>query len=131
MLVGPRIRFVGSCRLFQTRDTGQMQTKADHGSRETSCEHVLDSLQLLRVNNVCRLLRISKPTFWRLRRAAAFPKARAQLTERVIAWSKREVELWLRERSIARPSASRTPRALPFVPTEAAGVADGPGQYKG
>jgi prophage regulatory protein len=61
-------------------------------------ETVLDALQFLRVNDVCRLLRISKPTLWRLRRANAFPEP-TELTDRVIAWRRSEVEAWLRARA--------------------------------
>lgn len=32
------------------------------------------NLKLLRINDVGQLLRISKPTFWRMRRGHAFPK---------------------------------------------------------
>ncbi|MGH8227819.1 MAG: helix-turn-helix transcriptional regulator [Steroidobacteraceae bacterium] len=55
------------------------------------------SLQLLRIEDVCRLLRISKPTFWRLRRRADFPEPTA-ITDRVIGWPQREIEAWLRQR---------------------------------
>ena len=55
-------------------------------------------MQFVRVNDVCRLLRISKPTLWRLRRAHAFPEP-TELTDRVIAWRRSEVEAWLRERA--------------------------------
>jgi predicted DNA-binding transcriptional regulator AlpA len=70
-------------------------------------EGVLDALQLLRVNDVCRLLRNSKPTLWRLRRAKAFPEP-TELTDRVIAWRRSEVEAWLRARYEGRrPTTAR------------------------
>ena len=68
-------------------------------------EAILDSLQFLRVNDVCRLLRISKPTLWRLRRANAFPEP-TELTDRVIAWRRSEVEAWLRARNAGGRSST-------------------------
>jgi predicted DNA-binding transcriptional regulator AlpA len=68
-------------------------------------ESMADSLQFLRVNDVCRLLRISKPTLWRLRRANAFPEP-TELTDRVIAWRRSDVEAWLRARDQAGRASS-------------------------
>ena len=74
----------------------------------------LDSLQYLRANDVCRLLRISKPTLWRLRRKHGFPEP-TEVTDRVIAWRRSEVEGWLRERDrngravSGRPSPKSAP----------------------
>ena len=58
------------------------------------------NLQLLRINDVCQLLRISKPTLWRMRRAHMFPEP-TDVTGRVIAWRKAELQAWLiaRQRS--------------------------------
>jgi predicted DNA-binding transcriptional regulator AlpA len=68
------------------------------------------AFQLLRVSDVCRLLKISKPTFWRLRRAGHFP-APTELTDRVIVWRLAEIESWLAARTAPRartnPIASR------------------------
>jgi predicted DNA-binding transcriptional regulator AlpA len=95
-----------------------------------SQEQTLDSLQFLRVADICRLLRISKPTFWRLRRTAAFPKP-TQLTDRVIGWRKSEVELWLLERSVAGSTASSTRRiAIAVDSAHPLGVSDRPGPYE-
>lgn len=91
---------------------------------------MLESLQLLRVADVCRLLRISKPTLWRLRRAHDFPEP-MEVTDRVIAWRKAEVEGWLRERSQRWTAAPRKPRALPLIDaSNAVGVLDEPARYK-
>lgn len=74
-----------------------------------------DPLQLLRVNDVCRLLRISKPTFWRMRRRSDFPRA-AEVTDHVFAWRRRDVEAWLDRRY--RPDAAdvRTTTEQPLSP---------------
>jgi predicted DNA-binding transcriptional regulator AlpA len=56
-----------------------------------------DPLELLRAADVCRLLRISKPTLWRLRQAEQFPTP-TEVTDRVIAWRRSEVEEWLTTR---------------------------------
>jgi predicted DNA-binding transcriptional regulator AlpA len=45
----------------------------------------IDSLQFLRINDVCQLLRISKPTLWRLRKASGFSEP-TEVTDRLIAW---------------------------------------------
>jgi predicted DNA-binding transcriptional regulator AlpA len=71
------------------------------------------SLQLLRINDVCKLLRISKPTLWRLRRASDFPEP-TEVTDRLIAWRKSEVEEWLMTRQIGRGRrASNLTRVTP------------------
>jgi predicted DNA-binding transcriptional regulator AlpA len=61
-----------------------------------------ESLQLLRIADVCQLLRISKPTFWRLRQQSNFPQPTA-VTGRVVAWRRTEIEEWIvaRRRSAA------------------------------
>ena len=74
-----------------------------------AADAALDSLQYLRINDVCRLLRISKPTLWRIRRTQDFPKASA-VTDRVIAWRRSEVEEWLRARSTGRTAMAVRPR---------------------
>jgi prophage regulatory protein len=58
---------------------------------------------LMRIIDVCRWLKISKPTFWRLRREADFP-APIAITERVIGWPQSEIQSWLEaRRRSARP----------------------------
>jgi predicted DNA-binding transcriptional regulator AlpA len=74
-----------------------LESRARARELRANGEAVLDALQYLRVNDVCRLLRISKPTLWRLRRANAFPEP-TELTDRVIAWRRSDVEAWLRAR---------------------------------
>jgi predicted DNA-binding transcriptional regulator AlpA len=78
--------------------TAVLESRARARELRAKGEAVLDALQFLRVNDVCRLLRISKPTLWRLRRANAFPEP-TELTYRVIAWRRSEVEAWLRARA--------------------------------
>lgn len=78
--------------------TAFLEARARASGGGADGEVVLDALQFVRVNDVCRLLRISKPTLWRLRRAHAFPEP-TELTDRVIAWQRSEVEAWLRERA--------------------------------
>ena len=73
-------------------------------------EVTTDPLQFLRTREVCRLLGISKPTLWRLRRANAFPEP-TELTDRVIGWRRSEVEEWLltRNKGRGRGASNRTP----------------------
>ncbi|MDB6090859.1 MAG: helix-turn-helix protein [Gammaproteobacteria bacterium] len=52
------------------------------------------SLQYLRISDVCRLLRISKPTLWRLRQSSDFP-APTRLSDRAIGWSRNEIQTWV------------------------------------
>ena len=54
-------------------------------------------LQYLRIGDVCRLLRISKPTLWRLRQSSDFP-APTQLSDRAIGWSRDEIQQWIAAR---------------------------------
>ena len=114
-----------------TTTAGREEVAAAQAKRtEPQSEPMLESLQLLRVADVCRLLRISKPTLWRLRRAHDFPEP-MEVTERVIAWRKAEVEGWLRERSQRWTAAPRKPRALALIDARnAVGVSDEPARYK-
>ena len=57
------------------------------------------SLQFLRIGDVCRLLRISKPTLWRLRQSSDFP-APTQLSNRAIGWSRTEIQTWVESRRL-------------------------------
>jgi predicted DNA-binding transcriptional regulator AlpA len=87
-----------------------------------------DSLQFLRVRDVCRLLRISKPTLWRLRRAQDFPDP-TDLTGRVVAWRRSEVEAWLRAR--ARGLQSSNPaRRFRGKPPRSSWISPSAGQPK-
>jgi predicted DNA-binding transcriptional regulator AlpA len=65
-------------------------------------DEVIDTLQLLTVTDVCKLLRISKPTLWRLRRSRDFPDP-TTVTERIFGWRRREIDEWL----ASRPSSRR------------------------
>jgi predicted DNA-binding transcriptional regulator AlpA len=60
-------------------------------------EAALSNLQYLRINDVCRLLRISKPTLWRLRRRPDFPVP-TQLSDRAVGWTKTDIQDWLESR---------------------------------
>ncbi len=64
-------------------------------------EEVLDGLQLLTVTDVCKLLRISKPTLWRIRRAGGFPEP-TTVTDRVFGWRRGELDAWLASRQNSR-----------------------------
>lgn len=54
-------------------------------------------LQLLRIADICRLLRISKPTFWRMRKDPTFP-APTHISRRLVGWNVLEIESWLASR---------------------------------
>jgi predicted DNA-binding transcriptional regulator AlpA len=70
-----------------------------------------DALQFLRPSDVCRLLRISKPTLWRLRRVTGFPEP-TELTDRVIAWRRSEIEAWLATRFGGTRASNRSSQAV-------------------
>ena len=79
--------------------------KAERLPRDGNAEHVsLAEAPLMRIIDVCRWLKISKPTFWRLRREADFP-APIAITERVIGWPKSEIQTWLEGRRRPRTRA--------------------------
>jgi prophage regulatory protein len=61
----------------------------------------LEGLQLLTQSDVCKLLRISKPTLWRIRRSGGFPEPTA-VTERVFGWRRSEIDAWLASRPNSR-----------------------------
>jgi predicted DNA-binding transcriptional regulator AlpA len=66
-----------------------------------SIDEALDSLQLLTVTDVCKLLRISKPTLWRIRRSGDFPDP-TTVTERIFGWRRSEIDGWLASRPNSR-----------------------------
>jgi prophage regulatory protein len=87
-----------------------LASRAKARRRSTDAPDSLDALQFLRINDVCRLLRISKPTLWRLRQSPEFPEPTG-VTDRLIAWRRSEIEEWLRARSTNRRGAiGRPPR---------------------
>jgi predicted DNA-binding transcriptional regulator AlpA len=61
--------------------------------RRTTLDDAIDALQLLTVTDVCKLLRLSKPTLWRLRRSGNFPDP-TTVTERIFAWRRFEIDAW-------------------------------------
>jgi len=66
-----------------------------------SIAEALDSLQLLTVTDVCKLLRISKPTLWRIRRSGDFPDP-TTVTERIFGWRRSEIDGCLASRPNSR-----------------------------
>jgi prophage regulatory protein len=73
------------------------------------------TMQLLRVGEICKLLKISKPTFWRLRRGGEFPEP-TMVTERVVAWRLSEIENWLAGRRGTNPPVTDPRRNTPRLP---------------
>jgi predicted DNA-binding transcriptional regulator AlpA len=69
--------------------------------RRRTLDEALDALQLLTVTDVCKLLRISKPTLWRLRRSGNFPDP-TTVTERIFGWRRSEIDAWLASRPNSR-----------------------------
>jgi prophage regulatory protein len=69
--------------------------------RRKTFDEALDALQLLTVTDVCKLLRISKPTLWRLRRSGDFPDP-TTVTERIFGWRRSEIDAWLASRLNSR-----------------------------
>ena len=63
-------------------------------------------LQLLRISDLCRLLRISKPTLWRLRQRADFPVP-TEISHRVIGWPRVEIQSWMNTRRRSRVHPTR------------------------
>ncbi|MEO8313306.1 MAG: AlpA family phage regulatory protein [Pseudomonadota bacterium] len=68
-------------------------------------------LEILRPADVCTLLRISRPTLWRLRRAGEFPNP-AKLSKRSIGWRRVQVEAWITARSQSTLNRSETSTRL-------------------
>jgi prophage regulatory protein len=56
------------------------------------------NLELVRENELVRLVKLSHATIWRLRRAQKFPSP-VRLSTRAIAWRREDVERWLAERA--------------------------------
>lgn len=88
-----------------------------------------DDLQFLRVADVCALLRISRPTLWRLRRAKEFP-APTWLSRRSIGWLRKDIASWARTRSespldaVAVPASSRAMASTTVSPRKSAVVSE-------
>lgn len=68
-------------------------------------------LQLLRIADICRLLRISKPTFWRMRKDPSFPSP-THMSRRLVGWNALEIECWL----ASRRHVSAHDRAQQYTP---------------
>ena len=77
---------------MNARETPNLETPVSRTTEDGAAP-----CQYLRINDVCRLLRISKPTLWRLRQRADFP-APTQLSDRAIGWSRADLESWLEAR---------------------------------
>lgn len=69
--------------------------------QDRAFSEALAALQLLTMSDVCGLLRISKPTLWRLRRAGNFPEPTI-VTERILGWRRSEVDAWIAARAQSR-----------------------------
>ena len=69
-------------------------TASPNRQRSNEATALVPATPLVRIADVCRWLKISKPTFWRLRREADFPTPIA-ITERVIGWPREEIQAWL------------------------------------
>ena len=82
----------------------------------------LADLQFLRVAEVCALLRISRPTLWRLRRDREFPLP-TSLSRRSIGWRRTDVESWLDARAQADGRRELAPAARPVAPPPTPGNA--------
>lgn len=65
---------------------------------------VASPLQLLRIADICQLLRISKPTFWRMRKDPTFP-APADISLGIVGWYASDIQEWINARR--RPSRQR------------------------
>lgn len=64
------------------------------GAPRASLAAIPQRLQLLRIRDVCRLLRISQPTLWRLRHDHRFPEP-TEVTGRIVAWRQSDIEAWI------------------------------------
>jgi predicted DNA-binding transcriptional regulator AlpA len=58
----------------------------------------IQDLELIRENELLRLLKISHSTIWRRRRARKFPEP-IKLTDRSVAWRLADIRAWLAERA--------------------------------
>lgn len=80
---GPLLPSASTVSAFQ-ESRARQRSMYSAETRET------DGLQLLRAADLCKLLRISKPTLWRLRRRKGFPQPTG-VTDRVVAWRRCDV----------------------------------------
>jgi predicted DNA-binding transcriptional regulator AlpA len=74
----------------------------------------LGDLQFLRAADVCALLRISRPTLWRMRRDRQFPLP-TSLSRRAIGWRRSDVESWPESRAHSQEPDVRSGR-IPVTP---------------
>ena len=89
----------GSAQGPIVRVTPVLETETSR--RRKMRDEAIDARQLLTVTDVCRLLRISKPTLWRIRRAGNFPDP-TTVTERIFGWRRSEIDAWLASRPTLR-----------------------------
>ena len=57
-----------------------------------------NEIQIIRINQLCKILCVSKSTLWRMRRDGELPEP-INLSNRLVGWEKSTIESWLRERS--------------------------------
>jgi len=69
-------------------------TATSHRPGRNEATALLPAAPLLRIADICRWLKISKPTFWRLRRQTDFPTPIA-ISDRVLGWPQGEIQTWL------------------------------------
>lgn len=69
-----------------------------------SAPPIVSPLQLLRIADICRLLRISKPTFWRMRHDPTFPQP-ADISPSIACWYASDIQEWISARR--RPARQR------------------------
>lgn len=74
-----------------------MTAASNNSVTPTDHEGIPGSLQFLRIRDVCQMLRISKPTLWRLRRSPDFPMP-TRLSDRAIGWSRDDIQTWVTAR---------------------------------
>lgn len=65
--------------------------------------------RLIRLDEVIRLVGLSRSTLWRLERAGQFPR-RVQLSARAVGWQADEIELWAQSRARAAYNKGELPK---------------------
>jgi prophage regulatory protein len=84
-----------------------MTAASNNSATPTDDGRIPGTLQFLRIRDVCQMLRISKPTLWRLRRSPDFPVP-TQLSDRAIGWSRDDIQTWVAARRQRPASAARS-----------------------
>ncbi len=59
----------------------------------------MNNLEVIRPNDLAKMLSVSLPTLWRMEKRGELPK-KIQISERTVGWLKSDIQEWLESKKI-------------------------------